>query len=78
MHVCSREEFEKVGAGQLYDMQVMGLGTPEALVCPDYDGNQLMGNLMLPMYEIVQLIMTDCNGEACGDSTEKADFLPQF
>lgn len=78
MRVCRREEFEKVGSGMFYDMQVMALGSMEALVCPDYDGHELLGNLMLPMYEVVQFVMTDCDGDTCGDATEKADFLPRF
>ena len=35
-----------------------------------------MGNLMMPMYEIVQLMVTDCDGDNCNTNpTEKEAFL---
>ena len=75
MRVCNREDFEKVDSGMFYDMQVMSLGSMEALACADLSETKLMGNLMMPMYEIVQLIMTDCDGDGCGDPGEKEAFL---
>ena len=53
MRVCNREDFEQINAGMLYDVTSMALGSPEALACPDFSDVQLLGNMMLPSYEIV-------------------------
>ena len=35
MRLCNREDFEKVDSGMFYDMQVMALGSMEAMACAD-------------------------------------------
>ena len=76
MRLCNREDFEKVDSGMFYDMQVMALGSMEAMACADLSEVKQMGNLMMPMYEIVQLMVTDCNGDNCNtNQDEKEAFL---
>ena len=78
MRLCTKEDFERVNSGMLYDMQVMTLGSMEAMACPDLSEIQLMGNMMLPMYELVQFYMTECDGDNCVDGPEKETFLSEF
>lgn len=53
-----------------YDMQVMALGTEEAVVCPDFSQVQLLANMMQPRYEVIQFYLTDCIGDNCARSRD--------
>lgn len=78
MRKCRKEDFARVRNTMFYDLQVMSLGSPEALACPDFEGVEQFANLMLPRYEIIQFLLSDCDGENCASSEDKEAFLSRF
>jgi len=49
----------------------LSLGWPEALACPDLEDVSQFANLMLPDFEIIQFIISDCEGDHCASPEEK-------